>query len=198
MSEQKPFSALTGFALAALVVMLAGTGFAVWTGFNLSQLSPSVIVDPDKPDVPAPGQAQTYWLASNSGNETAIAFVPQNIPFTDKSPESQTQRAITILLAAPESGITAIPPNTKLLSLSQTSEGVKIDLSEEFTEGGGSSAMIARLGQVIYTATSTDPSQPVWLAVQGEPLTVLGGEGLMVQQPITRSQFEADFMALDR
>ncbi|WP_265583378.1 hypothetical protein [Synechocystis salina] len=28
MSQQKPFSSLTGFALAALVVALAGTGFA--------------------------------------------------------------------------------------------------------------------------------------------------------------------------
>lgn len=195
MSEPKPFSALTGFAL---VVMIAGTGFAVWTGFNLSQRPPSVTIDPDKPNIPAPGQAQTYWLVPDSGNETAIAFIPQNIPFTGQPSESQIQRAMTILLAAPESTITAIPPNTKLLSLDQTPEGIKIDLSQEFTEGGGSSAMIARLGQIIYTATSTDPSQPVWLAVQGEPLTVLGGEGLMVEQPITRSQFEADFMALER
>ena len=198
MSEQKPFSALTGFALVALAVMIAGTGFAVWTSFNLSQRPPSITIDPERPDIPAPGQAQTYWLAPDSANEMVIAFVPQNIPFTGQSSESQTKRALTVLLAAPESTITAIPPNTKLLSLDQTPEGIKIDLSQEFTEGGGSSAMIARLGQVIYTATSTDPSQPVWLEVQGEPLTVLGGEGLMVEQPITRSQFEADFMALDR
>lgn len=198
MGKQKPFSALTGFALVALVVMIAGTGFAVWTGFNLSQRVPDVVVDPNKPDIPAPGQAQTYWIATDPANETAIAFVPQNIPSTNQSSQNQIQRAITILLAAPESSITAIPPNTTLLNLSQTPEGIKVDLSKEFTEGGGSSAMIARLGQIIYTATSTDPSQPVWLAVQGEPLTVLGGEGLMVNQPITRSQFEADFMTPDR
>ncbi len=197
MSEQKPFSALTGFALAALVVLIAGTGFAVWTGFNFSQRSTDILVDPEKPDVPAPGQAQIYWVAPDPNNEAAIAFVPQNVPFTDQSQEGQIQRAMTILLAAPGSAVTAIPPQTTLLSLNQTPEGIKIDLSKEFTEGGGSSAMISRLGQIIYTATSTDPSQPVWLSVQGEPLTVLGGEGLMVDQPITRKQFEADFMVFD-
>jgi spore germination protein GerM len=77
--------------------------------------------------------------------------------------------------------------------VTQTPEGVKVDLSQEFTAGGGSSSMIARLGQIIYTASSVDPNQPVWLLVEGTPLTVLGGEGLMVEQPLTRAQYEADF-----
>ncbi|MBE9240694.1 GerMN domain-containing protein [Synechocystis salina LEGE 00031] len=195
MSQQKPFSSLTGFALAALVVALVGTGFALWTGFNLSQRSPTVTVDPDKPDMAIPGQAQIYWL---SNNDTAIAFVPQNIPPNNDPPAVQTERALKTLLAAPNNQISAIPPNTSLLSLTKTPTGINVDLSAQFTAGGGSQSMIARLGQIVYTATSTDPNLPVLLLVEGEPLTVLGGEGLMIAQPITRKQFETDFMPPDR
>lgn len=195
MSEQKSSSSLTGFALAALMVALVGTGFAFWTGFNLSQRSPTVTVDPGKPDKAVPGQAQIYWL---NNNDTAIAFVPQNIPPNNDPPEVQTELALKTLLAAPDSDISAIPPNTSLLSLTKTATGINVDLSAQFTAGGGSQSMIARLGQIIYTATSTDPNLPVRLLVEGEPLTVLGGEGLMIAQPITRKQFETDFMPPDR
>ncbi|WP_223342638.1 MULTISPECIES: GerMN domain-containing protein [unclassified Synechocystis] len=195
MSEQKPFSSLTGFALAALAVALVGTGFALWTGFNVSQRTPTITVDPDNPDMAVPGQAQIYWL---NNNDTAIAFVPQNIPPNSDPPEVQTERALKTLLAAPDSDISAIPPNTSLLSLTKTATGINVDLSAQFTAGGGSQSMIARLGQIIYTATSTDPNLPVRLLVEGEPLTVLGGEGLMIAQPITRKQFETDFMPPDR
>lgn len=198
MREPKPFSALTGFAVAALVVVLAGAGVAFWTGFNLRQRSPDGLVNPEKPDVAAPGQAQTYWLSPAPQDETAIAFVPQNVLAHGKSPEMQLRQALTTLLEAPATTATAIPAETKLLSLQRTDAGIRIDLSQEFSQGGGSDSMIARLGQVIYTATSLDPNQPVWLSVQGQPLTVLGGEGLMVAQPITRGKFQTDFMARDR
>jgi len=33
----------------------------------------------------------------------------------------------------------------------------------------------------------------VWLDVEGEPLTLLGGEGLIVSQPMTRSDVAAEF-----
>ncbi|MBD2019453.1 spore germination protein, partial [Leptolyngbya sp. FACHB-36] len=33
----------------------------------------------------------------------------------------------------------------------------------------------------------------VWLFVEGEPLETLGGEGLMLDQPISRESFEKEF-----
>ncbi|WP_322742659.1 GerMN domain-containing protein [Synechocystis salina] len=124
--------------------------------------------------------------------------MPQNIPPNNDPPEVQTERALKTLLAAPNNQISAIPPNTRLLSLTKTAGGINVDLSVQFTEGGGSQSMIARLGQIVYTATSTDPNLPVRLLVEGDPLTVLGGEGVMISQPITRKQFETDFMPPDR
>jgi len=195
MRENKPFATLSWFAALALLVTLAGAGIALWTSHNLSQKSASELVPPTEPDVARSGQAQIYWLTPSPTDPTDIAFAPRNLSSPARSPEIQLKQALIALLseAAPENSNTAIPPNTRLLNVSQTPQGLQVDLSQEFTEGGGSSSMIARLGQVVYTASSLDGNQPIWLSVEGEPLTVLGGEGLMVEQPLTRAQFEAEF-----
>ncbi|MEB3160082.1 MAG: GerMN domain-containing protein [Synechocystis sp.] len=195
MRENKPFTALTWFAAFALFVSLAGAGIALWTSHNLSQQTQSGRESPTQPDVAQPGQAQVYWLDPTSDDPSAIAFAPRNLADPAQTPVVQLKQAFNTLLSesASQNNNTAIPANTRLLSLTQTPQGVTVDLSQDFTEGGGSSSMIARLGQIIYTASSLDPQQPVWLLVEGTPLTVLGGEGLILEQPLTRAQYEADF-----
>ncbi len=99
------------------------------------------------------------------------------------------------LLAGPSSKAetTTIPSGTKLQRIESRNDGIHVDLSSEFTKGGGSTSMTARVAQVLYTATTLNPDADVWLSVNGKPLEVLGGEGLMLDQPITRKSFERDF-----
>jgi spore germination protein GerM len=50
---------------------------------------------------------------------------------------------------------------------------------------------------VIYTATSLDPIQKVFISVGGQSiddLHPLGGEGLILRQPTTHAQCAADFL----
>jgi len=45
--------------------------------------------------------------------------------------------------------------------------------------------MSSRVAQVLYTATSLQPNAKVWIDIEGKPLEVLGGEGLLLEQPLT-------------
>lgn len=90
-----------------------------------------------------------------------------------------------------------IPRGTRLLSLQIKPDGIDLNLSQNFTQGGGSASMIYRVAQVLYTATSLDPQAKVYLSVEGKLLdeeTPLGGEGLILQQPLTRQQFMKDLL----
>jgi spore germination protein GerM len=76
------------------------------------------------------------------------------------------------------------------------SDGVHVDLSKEFRAGGGSTSIVYRVAQVIYTASSLDPDAKVFVSIEGQSIDEkhpLGGEGLTLRQRITRSQFAADF-----
>lgn len=51
--------------------------------------------------------------------------------------------------------------------------------------------MIYRVAQVVYTASSIDPKGQIFLFVEGKLLdenNPLGGEGIVLNQPITRQQ----------
>jgi spore germination protein GerM len=136
---------------------------------------------------------QVYWLKA-SGN--AIAFSPSPVTLSaQEAPNNILTAAVDKLLAGPSSAsvTTTIPRNTRLRSLYIKDEDIHVDLSQAFTQGGGSSSMTARVGQVLYTATSLNPDARVWLAVEGKPLETLGGEGLMLEQPLTRESFKRDF-----
>ena len=135
---------------------------------------------------------QVYWLKAGS----TIALSPSSVTLkTKENPNSALSTVVNTLLAGPSNAAitTTIPSDTKLRSLTVQDDGIHLDLSKAFTQGGGSTAMTARLGQVLYTATSLNPNAKVWLSVEGKPLETLGGEGLMLDQPMTRESFKRDF-----
>jgi spore germination protein GerM len=134
-----------------------------------------------------------YWVKEASGKFEAVP-TKVAVKQADK-PDATLQAAFNSLLAGPKDASVSseIPKGTKLRSLSVKNDGVYVDLSAEFTSGGGSNSMTGRLGQVIYTATSLKPNTKVWISVEGKPLELLGGEGLEVAQPSTRQSFDKNF-----
>jgi spore germination protein GerM len=148
----------------------------------------------NQPTQTAQGETvKVYWV--NDVNNK-IEVVPTSILVKSAGkPDELLETAFDSLLAGPTDPAfsTTIPKGTKLRKLDVKPDGVHVDLSKDFTEGGGSSSMMGRVAQVIYTASTLEPSAKVWISVEGKPLEVLGGEGLMLDQPTTRTSFEQNF-----
>ena len=190
-----------GFTIAAtsVVVVAAGGGMTWWAFQSLfTPDTKNVGITLPKKNFPSDKQesekvrALIYWLDPNASDVKLIAS-PVTI---EKSADKKEilASAFQRLLAVPNGDYnTTIPQGTKLLGVTVETDGVHVNLSAKFKEGGGSTSMIGRLGQIIYTATSLNPTAPVWLDVEGEALEVLGGEGMIVEQPMTREYFEANF-----
>lgn len=187
---------LSGLAAA---VLLAGGGL-VWWMQQMTQAPPPAAVTPSLPASPsditqAPLQQnlQVYWLKSAANQ---IVLVPASVSVSAPGqPDALLKAALEAMLKGSDSPdlTSTVPQGTALKQVAVKPDGVHVDLSEAFTTGGGSSSMAGRLGQVIFTATTLDPQAPVWISVEGKPLTVLGGEGLIIDQPMTRAAFEQNF-----
>jgi spore germination protein GerM len=132
--------------------------------------------------------------------DNRIQLVPKTVYTAATSPQLALTQALEKLLAQSTAfdPTSTIPSQSRLLDLHIGEDGVHVDLSQEFTQGGGSSSMIYRVAQVLYTATSIDPQTPVFLSIEGQPLNEdypLGGEGLVLEYPITRQVFDQEFLA---
>lgn len=86
---------------------------------------------------------------------------------------------------------TSIPDGTILLGLDIADGLATVDLSREFEAGGGSASMTARLAQVVYTLTQFPTVDRVAFKLDGEPVTVFSGEGIVLDGPTTREDYEA-------
>jgi len=100
--------------------------------------------------------------------------------------------ALTELLAGPTAAeladglISIVPDGTELLGVNLVDGLATVDLSGEYEGGGGSLSMMARIAQVVFTATQFDNVDRVLFWLDGEPIEFLGGEGIIVDEPLAR------------
>ncbi len=85
---------------------------------------------------------------------------------------------------------TSIPTETRLLGVTVDEGVATVNLSGEFEQGGGTFAMTMRLAQVVYTLTQFPTVDAVSLAIEGTPIDVFSGEGLLLEKPQTRADYE--------
>ncbi len=91
---------------------------------------------------------------------------------------------------------TTIPAGTRLLGVRIVDRVATVDLSAEFTSGGGSASMMGRVAQVVFTLTQFPTVSSVLFETDGAPLTTLGGEGLLIGDPQTRDDWEGQSPAI--
>ncbi|MEH2075601.1 MAG: GerMN domain-containing protein [Nostoc sp.] len=203
MKDQQGSNRISSGAIAAVsaVVVAVGGGVAWFTSHSNNTPTPTNpsgrIEQPAQPSTRQPVANEktpnVYWLTPKDKN---VALVPQPVKVASILPNQPLEAAFQSLLAGPPAeatGSTTIPKGTKLLGLKSENNEVHVNLSEDFTSGGGSTSMMGRVGQVVYTATSLNPKAKVYIDVNGKPLDVLGGEGLELQQPLTRESFDKNY-----
>ena len=201
MKDQHGSNRISSGVIAAVsaVVVAVGGGVAWFSSHSSNTPIPSnpsgQIAQPLQPSTKQPANEQTpnvYWLRSKDKN---VVLVPQPVKVASILPNQPLEAAFQSLLAGPTEGTdsTTIPKGTKLLGLKAENNEVHVNLSEDFTTGGGSTSMMGRVGQVVYTATTLNPKAKVYIDVNGKPLDVLGGEGVELQQPLTRENFQKDY-----
>lgn len=145
----------------------------------------------------------TATSVPEAGGQTAIYVMFEGYPVApgpflaavSRPGANDLEDALSALLegvTAGEAGMglsSAIPVGTRLLRV-EVAEGVaSVDLSREFDSGGGSLSMMARVTQVVYTATRFAGVDAVRFLIDGSPLEVLGGEGLIIDGPQTRDDW---------
>ncbi|MEH2421949.1 MAG: GerMN domain-containing protein [Nostoc sp.] len=202
MKDQQGSNRISSGVIAAVsaAVVAVGGGVAWFTSHSSNTPTPSNpsarIAQPAQPSTRQPGNEKTpnvYWLRPKEKN---VALVPQPVKVASVQPNQALESAFQSLLAGPQTGgtdSTTIPKATKLLGLKAENDEVHVNLSEDFTSGGGSTSMMGRVGQVVYTATTLNPKAKVYIDVNGKPLDVLGGEGLELEQPLTRESFQKNY-----
>jgi len=130
-----------------------------------------------------------YFAKNYNDNDYKVAVLRRKL----SKEASKVDVAIAELLKGPakeEKAIgyfTEIPEKTALIKIEETPERVTINLTKDFGIGGGSSSIILRMEQLVYTVLDSAGEKPVYLEIEGEQVKVLGGEGIIIPQPLSRN-----------
>ncbi len=163
---------------------------------------PSDIVGPS----PSPAPAETP-VPTAAGSTTVRAyfflgsFVDNAglVPVLREVPKTQAvgAAAMRALLEGPNDAelgarpamYTVVPEGTRFLGLRIEDGIATVNLSREFEQGGGSASVLGRLAQVVYTLTQFPTVEGVKFELDGEPVTVFSGEGVVLDDPVDRADY---------
>lgn len=186
-------------ALGALII---GTlGFVKVAYFSpvqeSAQQEPAQQEQPQQPsdteqDVPK-SYVNVYFIGQNANKEEVYKVVKREYDSTKG--ETKLKYSIENLLRGPSAAEQAkgiyseIPQGTRLLSLEETPNKIVVNLSGDFEQGGGTDGLYKRLYQLIKTANKNTVLN-VYLYINGKQADVIGGEGIMLNQPLNSNSLD--------
>jgi hypothetical protein len=144
-----------------------------------------------RPADPVPGRGEeipedgTVFLI----NKGRLSPVPRELPPAVSLPEA----LVVALLEGPvrESPLdTSIPLNSRLISIEVDQGIATVNLSAEFESGATGVPLALKLAQIVYTLTEKETRiVGVLFEIEGESISVLTGNGLVVDHPVTRRDY---------
>lgn len=195
----------------AAVLTLVGCSGAVDAGLVDGEGAASAPHDADAADAgerttadaAGTGEADTtvvrlYYLAAadgaSSGEGLSLTAVDREIPATPRIARATLQALIGGPTASEDEGsdalTSAVPASTVVRGVTVDDGLATVDLSGAFESGGGSASMHARLAQLVYTVTQFPTVDAVALVLDGQPVEVFSGEGLLLDGPLGRDEVD--------
>lgn len=149
---------------------------------------------PEKENLNIPkSYVSVYLIGQNENKEEVYKIVKRS--YNAQIDGTKLNYAIRSLLKGPSAkektkGVySEIPQGTKLLSLEEKPDKIIINLSSDFEQGGGTDGLYKRLFQLIKTANKNTVLD-VYLYINGKQADVIGGEGIMINQPLNSKSLE--------
>jgi hypothetical protein len=202
----KTLLAVSAAVLAASLGFLAASCGADGDATSAGPVPTVTTAEGTTQEIPTTTGETTTETKTASGQEDPHETVSYQVWFADREglfvsyrSEPATPRvgtaALESVLEGPDSfergyGLgSEVPDGTQLLGLTIDGGIARVDLTSEFESGGGSASMQTRLAQVVYTITQFPTVKGVLFSLDGEPVDVIGGEGIVVDEPVTRRDF---------
>jgi len=140
-----------------------------------------------------PAGVDVYFVVRGAGRTGSL--VPVRRPAPAGPTEVRLQAALRALLDGPHDARfhTEIPQGTALLGASVRDGVVTVDVSPAFASGGGSTSMLGRVWQVVYTATQFPDAPAAQILINGRRVEALGGEGILIGAPLRRPDVPPSF-----
>lgn len=133
-----------------------------------------------------------YFLGMDKNDTGIFKKVQRELP----QGQSKLKFALNQLVAGPSAyekkvGVySEIPKNVKILGIVESKNKIIIDVSGNIQTGGGADSLYSRIKQLIKTALANSPDKPVYLYIDGKQAEVLGGEGIMISQPLSENSLD--------
>ena len=155
--------------------------------------SPIVTPLPGTPEPTGTTTVRAYFFLGSFIDNPGLVPVLREVPKT----QAVGTAAMHALLAGPNADelgarpamYSVIPEGTRLLELRIDAGIATVNLSREFESGGGSASVLGRLAQVVYTLTQFPTVSGVRFELDGEPVTVFSGEGVVLDAPVDRADY---------
>ena len=195
--NQKILLIFIGFCMLAVIGLVA---------FNV--LMPKPEVKPDQIEVsersvqedetePAKKKKKeyvnVYFIGKNEHNEEVYKAVKR--VYNKDVDGSKVKFAINSLVRGPkqeerQKGVyTEIPSGSEIINITEQPDKVIVNLNSAFVNGGGTESLYKRLYQLIKTV-KLNSTLPVYLYIDGHQADVVGGEGIMLTQPLSNSSLD--------
>ena len=156
-------------------------------------LQPKEQEEIQKPEPVEKVYVNVFFIGQNDAKEEVYKAV--NREYNKDTDGSKIKFAIQSLISGPKSDEKAkgvyseIPAGTKIISITETSDKVIVNLNSAFETGGGTESIYKRLFQLIKTA-KRNTNKPVYLYINGSKAEVIGGEGIMITQPLSDTSLD--------